>query len=69
MANADEETGGKWGEWVAENHFDKIEAEFVLNEGGWNDVWDCVMFLCSNAEKANGETDGERSPGHGRCRT
>ena len=34
-ALADEECGGKHGaEWVAENHYDKVSAEFCLNEGG-----------------------------------
>ncbi len=53
MANADEEAGGKYGaEWMVDNHFDKIEAEFALNEGGFGmDVGGKPMFLCANAEK------------------
>ena len=35
MAAADEETGGSHGaEWLTNNHFDLIEAEAALNEGG-----------------------------------
>ncbi len=34
-AFADEECGGELGaQWIAENHFDKVSAEFALNEGG-----------------------------------
>lgn len=34
-ALADEECGGDFGaQWAAENHYDKISAEFALNEGG-----------------------------------
>jgi acetylornithine deacetylase/succinyl-diaminopimelate desuccinylase-like protein len=53
MANADEETGGKYGAgWVVDNHFDKIRAEFALNEGGVGmKMNDKAMFLCANAEK------------------
>ncbi|GAB4347480.1 MAG: M20/M25/M40 family metallo-hydrolase [Candidatus Abyssubacteria bacterium] len=53
MANADEETGGKYGAgWVVDNHFDKIQSEFALNEGGVGlRMNGKVMFLCANAEK------------------
>ncbi len=35
LATSDEETGGEYGiRWVVENHFDLIDAEFALNEGG-----------------------------------
>ncbi|MCL4557839.1 MAG: M20/M25/M40 family metallo-hydrolase [Deltaproteobacteria bacterium] len=35
LANADEEAGGGAGAaWVVENHWDKVAAGFVLNEGG-----------------------------------
>jgi acetylornithine deacetylase/succinyl-diaminopimelate desuccinylase-like protein len=35
MANADEESGGRWGAgWVAANHRDKIKADYCINEGG-----------------------------------
>jgi len=35
---ADEEAGGKWGaEWMTDNHWDAIEADYVLTElGGWS---------------------------------
>ena len=34
-ALADEECGGQFGaKWVTENHYDKVSAEFALNEGG-----------------------------------
>ncbi len=37
---ADEEAGGVWGaEWMADHHWDVIEADFVLTElGGWSTV-------------------------------
>jgi acetylornithine deacetylase/succinyl-diaminopimelate desuccinylase-like protein len=36
MALADEEAGGKWGiEWMEEHHPETLDAEFVINEGGW----------------------------------
>ncbi len=35
LANADEEAGGDAGaEWVVRNHWDKVAAGYVLNEGG-----------------------------------
>ncbi|RLE26356.1 MAG: peptidase M20 family protein [Actinobacteria bacterium] len=36
----DEEAGGSWGaEWMVANHWDAIEADFVLTElGGWSSV-------------------------------
>jgi len=35
MANADEESGGRWGAgWMAANHADKIKADYCINEGG-----------------------------------
>jgi len=35
LAEADEEAGEFGPEWLAKNHWDKIDAEFALNEGGW----------------------------------
>lgn len=36
MALADEEAGGEWGiEWMAKHHPETLEAEYVINEGGW----------------------------------
>ena len=35
LATADEETGGAYGiKWVVKEHFDLIDAEFAINEGG-----------------------------------
>jgi len=35
MLNADEESSGRYGaRWMAERHWDKIECEYVLSEGG-----------------------------------
>ncbi|MGO4128628.1 M20/M25/M40 family metallo-hydrolase [Inquilinus sp. YAF38] len=35
LSEADEEAGDYGTDWLAENHWDKIDAEFALNEGGW----------------------------------
>lgn len=35
LSEADEEAGDYGTDWLAENHWDKINAEFALNEGGW----------------------------------
>lgn len=35
LAEADEEAGDYGTDWLAKNHWEKIKAEFVLNEGGW----------------------------------
>jgi acetylornithine deacetylase/succinyl-diaminopimelate desuccinylase-like protein len=35
LAEADEEAGEYGTGWLAKNHWDKIDAEFALNEGGW----------------------------------
>jgi acetylornithine deacetylase/succinyl-diaminopimelate desuccinylase-like protein len=36
LVEADEESGGPHGTaWIAREHWDKIDAEFALNEGGW----------------------------------
>jgi len=35
MSEADEE-GGKYStRWLAQSHWDKMDCEFSLNEGGW----------------------------------
>jgi acetylornithine deacetylase/succinyl-diaminopimelate desuccinylase-like protein len=69
MGNADEETGGRLGaEWMVDNHFQKIEAEFALNEIGFGmDVKGKTLFLCSNAEKGMTWTrlTATGRPGHG----
>jgi acetylornithine deacetylase/succinyl-diaminopimelate desuccinylase-like protein len=36
MATADEETGGEWGaRWLIANHWDRLNPELVLDEGGF----------------------------------
>ena len=35
LAEADEENGRYSTRWLAEQHWDKIDCEFALNEGGW----------------------------------
>jgi acetylornithine deacetylase/succinyl-diaminopimelate desuccinylase-like protein len=36
LSEADEESGGPYStEWLAKTHWDDINAEFALNEGGW----------------------------------
>ncbi len=69
MGNADEEAGGRHGaQWVVDNHFDKIEAEFALNEGGFGmDINGKTLFLCANAEKGMTWTrlTAKGRPGHG----
>jgi len=53
-ATADEEAGGTYGMgWLVENHFDLIEAEYGINEGGGAglQIGDRRLFLCQTAEK------------------
>ncbi|MFN8523330.1 MAG: M20/M25/M40 family metallo-hydrolase [Chloroflexota bacterium] len=39
MSNADEESGGRFGAgWVADNHAEKVQADWCINEGGGNPV-------------------------------
>ena len=35
LSEADEEGGTYNTNWLAKEHFDKIDCEFALNEGGW----------------------------------
>src|SRR4051794_34677960 len=35
LAEADEENGSYSTSWLAKDHWDRIDAEFALNEGGW----------------------------------
>ncbi len=69
MANADEEAGGRLGAgWVVDNHFDKIEAEFALNEGGFGmEINGKTLILCTNAEKGMtwAKLTAKGRPGHG----
>ncbi len=54
-AVADEETGGKLGAgWLVENHFNLLDAEYALNEGGGQGykIGDRWLFTCQTAEKA-----------------
>lgn len=69
-ATADEESGHYSGmRWLVENHFDLIDAEAALNEGGgygW-EFGNRIFFPVQNAEKGNLwikiKSHGE--PGHG----
>lgn len=53
LAVADEEMGGKFGmEYLMKNHFDKIDAEYVLNEGGSGIIKeDARGFMIENSQK------------------
>ena len=69
MANADEETGGRFGAvWMAQKHPDLIRAEYAINEGGATSIVldSQVFYVCSTAEKGSARftlrTHGE--PGH-----
>lgn len=53
-ATSDEEAGGRHGvEWMVKNHFDLMEADFVINEGGIAGlvVNKKSLYLCQTAEK------------------
>jgi len=66
-ACADEETGGQLGmEWLVENHLEKVDAEFVLGEGGGGEVPAPQGSYCAigTAEKGSCEvTITVRGPG------
>ena len=55
MSEADEE-GGKYNtSWLADSHWDKMECEFALNEGGWvikNDAGKVQYISISTADKS-----------------
>ncbi len=56
LANADEESGGRYGlEWIVNNHWDLIDAETALNEGGGFGIefLNQTYFTYQNAEKGN----------------
>ncbi|MCP4753256.1 MAG: M20/M25/M40 family metallo-hydrolase [Proteobacteria bacterium] len=56
LGAADEETGGQFGaKWLVENHFDLIQAEAALNEGGGFglDFLDKTYYTYQTAEKGN----------------
>ncbi len=53
LAVADEESMGRYGAaWMLENHWDKVAAEYVINEGGQGlRFGDLTVYLCAVAEK------------------
>jgi acetylornithine deacetylase/succinyl-diaminopimelate desuccinylase-like protein len=56
LAAADEETGGEYGaKWLVDNHFDLIDAEAALNEGGGfgMEFMGKTFFTYQTAEKGN----------------
>jgi acetylornithine deacetylase/succinyl-diaminopimelate desuccinylase-like protein len=72
MALADEEAGGRWGiEWVDQHHPELLEAEYVINEGGWGnaEVYGTrrPAFNASVSEKGPHwlKLTAEGTPGHG----
>src|SRR6185295_10850719 len=72
MALADEEAGGRWGiEWVEAHHPELLDAEYVINEGGWGsaEVFGTrrPAFNCSISEKGPLwlRLVAEGRPGHG----
>lgn len=70
MLNADEEAGGVMGAgWVAANHWDLIECEVALNEGGGTPltVDGKVFYTYSVEEKVPGrfKMTARGTPGHG----
>lgn len=72
MALADEEAGGRWGiEWVEQHHPELLDAEYVINEGGWGnaEVFGTrrPSFNCSISEKGPHwlKLTAEGRPGHG----
>lgn len=53
-ACADEETGGAKGmQWLVDNHFELVDAEYAINEGGGHGyrIGDRWLFTCQTAEK------------------
>ena len=73
---ADEEAGGVWGaEWMADHHWDVIDADYVLTElGGWSSVGPRRRRDRSRSTSARrawrgaGSVSAER-PGTARCRS
>jgi len=72
MALADEEAGGTWGiEWMERHHPELLDAEYVINEGGWGtaEVFGVrrPAFNCSVSEKGPLwlKLTAEGRPGHG----
>ena len=72
MALADEEAGGTWGiEWVERHHPELLDAEYVINVGGWGNAeifgTRRPSFSCSISEKGPLwlRLVAEGRPGHG----
>jgi acetylornithine deacetylase/succinyl-diaminopimelate desuccinylase-like protein len=72
MALADEEAGGGWGiDWMEAHHPELLDAEYVINEGGWGsaEVFGTrrPAFNCSISEKGPLwlRLVAEGRPGHG----
>ncbi|MDP9236034.1 MAG: M20/M25/M40 family metallo-hydrolase [Chloroflexota bacterium] len=72
MALADEEAGGVWGiDWMEAHHPELLDAEYVINEGGWGsaEVFGTrrPAFNCSISEKGPLwlRLVAEGRPGHG----
>jgi acetylornithine deacetylase/succinyl-diaminopimelate desuccinylase-like protein len=72
MALADEEAGGVWGiDWMEAHHPETLDAEYVINEGGWGsaEVFGVrrPAFNCSISEKGPLwlKLVAEGRPGHG----
>lgn len=72
MALADEEAGGVWGiEWMDAHHPETLDAEYVINEGGWGNAQIFgarrPTFNCSISEKGPLwlKLIAEGRPGHG----
>ncbi len=72
MALADEEAGGVWGvEWIEREHPELLDAEYVINEGGWGNAeifgTRRPSFSCSISEKGPLwlRLVAEGRPGHG----
>jgi acetylornithine deacetylase/succinyl-diaminopimelate desuccinylase-like protein len=72
MALADEEAGGAWGiDWMEAHHPEVLDAEYVINEGGWGsaEVFGVrrPAFNCSVSEKGPLwlKLVAEGRPGHG----
>jgi acetylornithine deacetylase/succinyl-diaminopimelate desuccinylase-like protein len=72
MAVADEEAGGIWGiEWIEKHHPGLLDAEYVINEGGWGNAEVLgtrrPSFNCSISEKGPLwlKLVAEGRPGHG----
>jgi acetylornithine deacetylase/succinyl-diaminopimelate desuccinylase-like protein len=69
LAAADEETGGSKGaEWLVKNHYELLDAEAALNEGGGFGInfMGKTFYTCQSAEKGNLwlKVRSKGTPGH-----